>query len=105
MPQRFQRKRSKGWRMPPNTIYVGRLSKYGNPFHLNRDGSPMDPALAVESFRRRLAEYGGFIAPGQKLPTIIAMIQAELRGKDLACWCPLDQPCHADVLLELANSE
>jgi hypothetical protein len=28
----------------------------------------------------------------------------QLRGKDLACWCPLDQPCHADVLLEIANS-
>ncbi len=31
-------------------------------------------------------------------------IRAELRGKDLACWCPLDGPCHADVLLEIANA-
>jgi hypothetical protein len=30
---------------------------------------------------------------------------ADLRGKNLACWCPLDQPCHADVLLEIANRE
>ena len=37
-------------------------------------------------------------------PTL-AEIRRELSGRDLACWCPVDQPCHADVLLELANSE
>ena len=37
-------------------------------------------------------------------PPSLDRIKAELRGRDLCCWCPLDQPCHADVLLEIANA-
>jgi hypothetical protein len=47
----------------------------------------------VEGYRLHLTEH----------PEIADRARAELRGHDLACWCPLDQPCHADVLLELAN--
>lgn len=49
-----------------------------------------------------ISESPDAIAPP---PPSIATVQAELRGKNLACWCALDAPCHADVLLELANSE
>lgn len=95
-PQRIQRERTKGWQMPEGAIYVGRPSKWGNPF---RVGEPdwvgywraRDRAHAVDLYREAMV----YAHP---------KIRAELRGRDLACWCPLDQPCHADVLLELANA-
>lgn len=109
MPQRIQRKRTKGWKMPENTIYVGRKSRrswsdmpdFGNPWRpgLYRGFTHAD---AVESFRRWLDGDGGYASAGT--PPTREEIQKHLRGKNLACWCPLDQPCHADVLLELANS-
>lgn len=94
MPQRIQRKRTKGWKMPPNTAYVGRPTKWGNPFHVGRDGTP---AQCVNKYRERLS----MIKSGE-IGTV-GLIR-DLRGKDLACWCSLDQPCHADVLLKIANS-
>lgn len=88
MPKRIQRKRTKGWRMPEGAVYVGRGSKFGNPWSLD-----------LHSATTALACYSAHIAAK------FAEIRSELRGKDLACWCPLDQPCHADVLLEVANSD
>ncbi len=97
MPERIQRKRTKGWRMPENAVYVGRPTKWGNPFAVGDFGIP-DRAAAVERFREWLD--GRVVGP---TPPTARQI-AELRGKYLACWCPLDgAPCHADVLLELAN--
>ncbi len=84
MPNRIQRSRAKGWRMPPNTIYVGRGSKWGNP-HTFANSGPVHPAL----------RYACEVAP--------LMDYSELRGKNLACWCALDAECHADVILELSN--
>ena len=94
MPKRIQRKRTKGWKMPPNTVYVGRGTKWGNPFRLGKDGTAQ---LCVAQFRAFLQELWGTDMAGPEA------IRYQLRGKDLACWCPLDQPCHADVLLEIAN--
>lgn len=72
-------------------MYVGRPTKLGNPF-----------SIAEYGRERSIANYRGRMA-GLRL---IAAVEIEaLRGKDLACWCPLDQPCHADVLLEIANGE
>lgn len=89
-PRRLQRSRAKGWRSPPGAVYVGRPSRYGNPFHVDRD---LSAERAVRLFRDLvLAEWTRF-----------EPLLAELRGKDLLCWCSLDAPCHADVLLELAN--
>lgn len=95
MPERIQRQRTRGWRMPDCAVYVGRPSKWGNPYQAGRDGDG-NPAYLVRLFREYLAR------PEQT--ALVAAIKAELRGKDLACWCPLDQPCHADVLLDLANA-
>lgn len=109
MPKRIQRKRSRGWRMPEGAVYVGRQSKWGNPFVLY----PLNRTLVVDAFRRLLRETGAWWPvrmpwPAGKIPagapTTIADVRRELAGKDLACWCPLDQPCHADVLLEIANA-
>ena len=90
-PRRIQRKRTKGWRMPPGTVVVSRPSKWGNPY-LVRDARHFRTAEeAVDCYR-------------EALPRRLDLDVAELRGKNLACWCSLDKPCHADVLLELANS-
>ena len=94
-PIRIQRQRTKGWKMPANTVYVGRPTKWGNPYAAKVWGSV---ERAVGQYRKMLSwpEVEG----SQELRALLP----ELRGKNLACWCPLDQPCHADVLLELANS-
>ena len=99
MPKRIQRKRTKGWKMPPNTVYVGRPTKWGNFYRVGRPlgvpGNCETREEAVALFRESLKNQ---IRNGWDE-------FYKIRGKDLACWCPLDQPCHADVLLEIANAE
>jgi hypothetical protein len=92
-PVRVQLRRTKGWRMPPNTLKVDRTTRWGNPFIVGVDG---DAGECVALYRPYAAE--GLPGLGQGYDP------KQLRGKNLACWCPLDQPCHADVLLELANA-
>lgn len=96
-PRRIQRKRTKGWKMPPNTVYVGRPTKWGNPYGVgNGVGQFVNREGAVSAYRR-------WIEANQQTAERFRKPIAELRGKNLACWCPFDQPCHADVLLEIAN--
>jgi hypothetical protein len=109
-PVRIQRKRTKGWRMPPNTISVCRPGKWGNPFIVGRrvilvhdvtyeecwkaGSMVVTPHLAVELYRTWIeASYER-----------CRQAKLELSGRNLACFCPLDKPCHADVLLSIANS-
>lgn len=109
MPKRIQRKRTKGWKMPPNTVYVGRPGKWGNPWRIGTyrcEGhgfdyiqERVDDAVTAARFFRHMVEM-----PGDRAYPSNEMIVRNLRGKNLACWCALDQPCHADVLLELANA-
>jgi len=91
VPQRFQRSRRKGSRLPRDVIVVTRPTKWGNPhpLTLGRDE-------AVRRFRDDL--LAGRLRVG------VDDVRRELRGRDLACYCPLDGPCHADVLLEIANN-
>lgn len=91
MPERIQRKRTKGWRMPEGAVYVGRPTCWGNPHATEECGREE----AVRLYRAYLETLGASEA---------AIIRLHLRGRDLACWCPLDAPCHADVLLEVANA-
>lgn len=119
-PIRIQRQRTKGWRMPEGAIYVGRPTRWGNPFTIERDG-----AFFGRQLYRIYADdpsvpptfYGGEHDLDHALEQIVALYrrwltssQARvddlvplLAGHDLACWCALDKPCHADVLIELAN--
>ncbi len=92
MSERIQLKRTKGWRMPPNTVKVDRTSLFGNPYRvgLYRNFTAED---AVSAFREWLPAH----------PYFVAMVRRDLAGKNLACWCKPGAPCHADVLLELAN--
>lgn len=107
-PQRIQLRRTKGWRMPPNTVKVDRTSRWGNPFRVGEPwvrrrmepgggvkscGPIRDNAQAVRLFKRFTARKANYILD----------VTEHLRGKNLACWCRLDKPCHADVLLEIAN--
>lgn len=113
-PQRIQLSRRKGWRMPDNTIKVDRSTKWGNPFVRHGDGIAMSKQMAVASFRSLLLKEGCWWStplpwPAGKIPagppTTLDDVRKELRGKNLACWCPIGSPCHADALIEFANKE
>jgi len=131
-PRRIQRRRTKGWRAPDGAVYVGRGSRWGNTYILNKtqvrmpaiDGSDWEqegrigktsgqrhafvhpdgtitwhlvqdatPEQVVELYRRWIAER----------PELVAAAREELAARDLMCWCPPGQPCHADLLLQVAN--
>lgn len=124
-PIRVQRKRVKGWKMPSNTVSVTRPGKFGNPFKVGNGnmymynshikhwelfrGGEQTTKDAVEMFKNCLIKaitgneqdisvsvYRHFADMKHFLP--------QLKGKNLACFCSLDQPdCHADVLIELSN--
>lgn len=127
-PRRIQRQRTKGWRMPHGALYVGRGSRWGNPFSVSGSGHSL---IGPEWFVAR-SNWGRVTAMGMTAAYVTSSrpISSEdvvrqfvdllkvrrrdesdrldswmspLIGRDLACWCPLGQPCHADVLLELAN--
>ncbi len=103
-PIRVQRRRAKGWRLPENTVCVDRSTKWGNPFIVSKHGTR---ARCVELHRFL---FGGYFCATtnntdeqKKCLKYAAKNIEKLRGKNLACWCPLDKPCHADLLLEAAN--
>ena len=103
-PIRVQLSRKRGWRLPANMVVVSRGPgrKWGNPFVIGAsarpgtDSKPLTREEAVEKFRRWLSQD----AQGRRLA---AEAKVELRGKSLACWCRLDEACHGDVWLEVAN--
>ena len=122
-PIRIQLKRARGWRMPPNTVKVDRTTQWGNPFDVREYGdalalylfeytvrgcwSPSNVCEVDESTSSALHE-----AHCRWLRRIggdpVQVARRELRGKNLACWCPLPNPgehddCHAAVLLRVAN--
>ena len=113
-PQRIQLKRTKGWRMPPNTAKVTRPGVFGNPFVVT---DHLGSSRAVKWFRECLeralrgqpypaAPDGGSLSEEVMMAfDRMAEVVRRLKGKNLACWCKPGDPCHADVLLELANRE
>jgi len=104
MPERIQRKRKKGWRMPVNTVYVGRPTIFGNPFDLRYEQGGRTEA--VKKYELWLSSEGDKLFPrlAQRRVKLLEQLSI-LKGKNLACWCSSDQPCHADVLLKLANTK
>lgn len=136
MPERIQRRRTRGWRMPQGAVYVGRPSRWGNPFGvagrylMGVGNSWRIDCGTIHNARDMAVSLYDDIAHGFWNPTRVepltddeysvlygqlaawrrrigghpaAMARTELRGKDLACWCDLDHPCHSTVLLRLAN--
>lgn len=87
--------------MPEGAVYVGRPGVFGNPYRVGGEipgtgGDTYDAESATAMFRLSARTFWGGEGWREE-------VRAELAGRDLACWCPLDQPCHADVLLEIAN--
>ena len=117
MPTRIRFRRTKGYRLPEGAIYVGRPTKFGNPFPIpgygleqsltlfwNSAHGIWDPAVvslhidlvpAYEAHQKFLKRLGGH-------PVEVA--RAELGGHDLACWCAPEARCHADIWLAIANA-
>lgn len=131
-PQRIQRSRARGWRMPKGAIYVGRPTEFGNPFldwqHPKREN---ERGVMLTDGTSVLAQFNAADdGAGREhdcvwyferwvlgeLPALRGMIRLTdralkirkslpmLRGQDLVCWCPRDRACHADVLIRLANA-
>lgn len=125
MPERIQLRRTKGWRKPTGAITVARPSKWGNLYVVGTEvqvsgwtadglgfdlgGVKLNADMAVQLYEREMEYRLRFPEWPDPAEEDVAYIQGwvdaleELRGHDLACWCPLDAPCHADVLLRLAN--
>lgn len=122
MAERIQLRRTKGWRKPEGAIVVARPSRWGNPWRIGADGYVHGPGTyfshdPAASNALAVALYADWLKLSHLAPALIDHPSGEmvlrrarilndlyeLRGHNLACWCPLDQPCHADVLLELAN--
>jgi hypothetical protein len=129
MPERIQLRRTKGWRMPPNTVKVDRSTRWGNPF-VDSETTPDCQAYVITRLgiqwlpddwwtREEVVRLFELWAsgrwpddparPGAPLPLAaavrpIAPDLAPLRGKNLACWCKPGAPCHADALLRLVNA-
>ena len=113
VPIRVRRKRTKGYRMPANTVSVCRPSRFGNPFSvaklkdLGYEGTDLElQQRCVDAFRAWLCGEGDWQGEeADNARTVLLEGLKSLRGKNLACFCKLGDPCHADVLLEMANSE
>lgn len=114
MPKRIQLMRTKGWRKPDGVVVVSRPTKWGNPFTIAsalENGFAKDTVGARELvvacfrdwlYRGDLSEWW-FFNGAEQHAWIREHLRDDLYGKDLACWCPLSTPCHADVLLEAAR--
>lgn len=105
--KRIRRQRTKGWRLPDGAIYVGRPTVYGNPYRADQR-PPKFPDGRRWGRREAVNSYSLMLGSGWRLKrppgfVIVERAMAELEGLDLACWCPLNEPCHADVLLWYAN--
>ena len=122
-PRRVQLRRTKGWRLPTNTVVVSRPSRWGNPITLDSDAvtqacaaSGLDPENLADRHRMARRLFADYIVGLRKaLPTRVAArlpkaptpaeIHSALAGKNLACWCRPGLACHADVLLAIANGD
>lgn len=110
MPKRIQLRRTKGWRKPEGAVVCTRPGRYGNPYRPEDYADDYPDADPAERLRMCLSDFRGLAegrwarfgdAPPYPSPQ---EIRDELAGRDLGCSCALDQPCHVDILLEVANS-
>lgn len=106
VPIRLRLSRARGFRLAEGAVNVARPGPWGNPFVVGKHG---DQAYCVELHCKLM---GGLIC----MTTAVHLVEQEkamqharrnllwLLGRDLACWCSQDVPCHGDTLLELANA-
>ena len=105
-PRRIRLSRARGFRLPPGAINVARPSRWANPFVVGQDGTRAE----CVSLYAMLLGIGpcitckAAVADQQRAAAYVRANLSRIKGRDLACWCALDgKPCHADVLLALAN--
>lgn len=127
MPERLQRKRTAGWRAPDGALYVGRGSKFGNPWSVRQEdgvwvvawtghrqlpeehGHPHNGAYRVTCAYQATAHeeavrfYRDWLQRAR--PDLVKAARTELAGRDLLCWCAADLACHGDALLDLVNTK
>lgn len=106
-PQRIQLSRRKGWRMPPNTVKVDRTTRWGNPFLVGHHGKQVE---CVYWYALLMCGWSAIMdnldAQGKAMKALKVAKKdgfAPLRGKNLACWCRVGTPCHADLLIDIVN--
>lgn len=109
-PHRVQRRRTKGFKLPPNTVSVTRGTQWGNPFtigvHVSNNHEAVEYFDAWANSKVMPYRRGAPIVPaldGFESCLFKEAVKTKLRGKNLACYCRLDEPCHADILLRIAN--
>ena len=106
-PVRVRLSRKKGWNLPPDTVSVARPGRWGNPYSVAPELAPGTPVgaryTAVPTVAEAVAAYRRWVETDPAGRRLADDARATLRGKNLACWCPLDGPCHAEVLLDIAN--
>jgi hypothetical protein len=117
-PVRIQLSRQRGWKMPPNTVKVDRTTMWGNPCEVvpfTPDGekelrginaefrcfTAVEAVFRFSYFLSRVKQDGG----GRMFAVEIVDNLHKLKGKNLGCWCKVGTPCHADILLKLANKQ
>lgn len=91
MPRRFRLSRKRGARKPAGAVVVARPSKWGNPHKIGR----LTRNQAIDAYKRGV--YAG------RLAFTVADVRRELKGRDIACWCKLEDACHGDLLMAIAN--
>jgi len=105
MPKRTQMTRQRPWRAEnPDAVIVARPSRWGNPYRIDEYRADFPDADVAELRRIAISDFEGMLAGKWGEERGDYPLVTELAGHDLACWCPLEQPCHADVLLGLANA-
>jgi hypothetical protein len=84
-------------RVEPYDVFIGRGSKWGNPYsHIPNSGAP----FPVDSREDAIRAYSYWIL---EQPELLTAAKIELRGKVLGCYCKPIYPCHGDILLRIAN--
>lgn len=99
-PTRIQLSRKKGWKLPENTVVVSRPSRWGNPFVVGQTIERLGGAVDIRDQSHAVRLYRRWLHTQKRSEDMVPL----LKGKNLACWCKPGTPCHADVLLEIANS-
>lgn len=107
--KRIQRKRTKGFKMPTDAVYVGRPTKWGNPYKVGKMFIPEDEIFLnpfnpkwemCKDIKQALSLYENFLKREIQNKRLDL---SELKGKKLACWCNLNLPCHVDIIEKFLN--
>lgn len=101
MAKRIKYKR--GVKLPAGAVYVGRPTRWGNPYKIGDPNPTLGEKYHQPMTREDVIGLYRNMCTGSAAQWQLAIIE-NLRGKDLACWCPPNEECHADILLEVANA-